>query len=285
MKRPTALTPPTITPRNVAFRGGTLQERWWLGRNPVATAFYNSMSVIFPQGEAFFIASVRAFRDEVPPALAAQIRGFIQQEVFHSREHLAFNRRLTDAGYDIRPLEKHIEDRITEIRTHSAIACLNSTVASEHLTGILAHELLVNPRHLARAPEEVRRMWEWHCMEEIEHKSVVYDTWLHVTRDWSPIRRWLARSHMMLIVTRNFLVDRRAGISELLRQDGQRTFGNWCRLAWYLMVDPGIMRGLTGPWLSYFMPRFHPWRHDNRHLIKTAEFDAQPDGDHRPAAV
>src|SRR3546814_3013 len=67
VKRPTALTPPTITPRNVAFRGGTLQERWWLGGNPVATAFYNSMSVIFPQGVAFFIASVRAFRDDVPP--------------------------------------------------------------------------------------------------------------------------------------------------------------------------------------------------------------------------
>src|SRR3546814_15513786 len=89
------------------------------------------MSVIFPQGEAFFIASVRAFRDEVPPELAAQIRGFIQQEVFHSREHLAFNRRLTDAGYDIRLLEKHIEDRVAEIRTHSAIRSEERRVGKE----------------------------------------------------------------------------------------------------------------------------------------------------------
>src|SRR3546814_10654889 len=95
-------------------------------------------------------------------------------------------------------------------------------------------------------------------MEEIEHKSVVYDTWLHVTRDWSPIRRWLARSHMMLIVTRNFFVDRRAGISELLRQDGQRTFGNWCRLAWYLMVIPAIWEGWTFPGSANYSRVFHP---------------------------
>src|SRR3546814_12423853 len=58
VKRPTALTPPTITPRNVAFRGGTLQERWWLGRNPVATAFYNSMSVIFAQARKSVVSGM-----------------------------------------------------------------------------------------------------------------------------------------------------------------------------------------------------------------------------------
>src|SRR5690606_1137958 len=149
----------------------------------VATAFYNAMSVIFPQGEAFFIASVRAFRDGAPPELANQVKGFTQQEIFHSREHLASNRRLVDAGYDIRKLEQRIEKRITEIRTHSEIECLNSTVASEHLTAILAHELLANPRHMKGAPDEVRRMWEWHSMEEIEHKAVTFDVWLHATRE------------------------------------------------------------------------------------------------------
>src|SRR3546814_15973619 len=72
--------------------------------------------------------------------------------------------------------------------------------------------------------------------------SDLFDTWAYATRDWSPLRRWLSRSKMMLIVSRNFMVDRSAGISELLRQDGQRNLRNWGRLFWYLMIYPGMMR-------------------------------------------
>src|SRR3546814_256869 len=147
---------PGIVPRNVTFGRGQPQARWWLNGDPVATAFYNSMSAIFPKGEAFFIDSVRAFRDGAPPQLVADINAFIRQEATHSREHVAFNRRVADAGYDISRLEQRMEDRVTEIRTHGAVECLNSTMVSEHLTSILSHELLSNPRHLKDAPDEAR---------------------------------------------------------------------------------------------------------------------------------
>src|SRR3546814_5858565 len=68
-----------------------------------------------------------------------------------------------------------------------------SSDLSEHLTSILSHELLSNPRHLKDAPDEARRLWEWHALEEIEHKAVAFDTWAYATRDWSPLRRWLSR--------------------------------------------------------------------------------------------
>src|SRR3546814_10655101 len=80
--------------------------------DPVATAFYNSMSAIFPKGEAFFIDSVRAFRDGAPPQLVADINAFIRQEATHSREHVAFNRRVADAGYDISRLEDRKSTRL-----------------------------------------------------------------------------------------------------------------------------------------------------------------------------
>jgi predicted metal-dependent hydrolase len=76
-------------------------QRWWLGGDPFATAFMNALSVTFPKGEAFFIESVKHFRDGASPKLAGEIRAFVQQEVMHSREHVAFNKRVTDAGYDI----------------------------------------------------------------------------------------------------------------------------------------------------------------------------------------
>jgi predicted metal-dependent hydrolase len=243
------------------------------------------MSAIFPKGEAFFIDSVRNFRDGAPPELQGEINAFIRQEATHSREHVAFNRRVADAGYDIARLEQRIDDRVAEIRTHSEIACLNSTMVSEHLTSILSHELLSNPLHMAKAPDEARRLWEWHALEEIEHKAVAFDTWMHATRDWSRVHRWLSRSKMMLIVSRNFMVDRAAGISELLRQDGQRNLKNWARLFWYLMVYPGMMRRITFTWAAWFVPGFHPWKHDDRHLIARVNLDEAKDGDRQPAAA
>ena len=60
-------------------------------------------------GEAFFVESVRAFRDGAPPKLADEIKAFTTQEAIHSREHDAFNRRAADAGYDLTKLEQRVE--------------------------------------------------------------------------------------------------------------------------------------------------------------------------------
>ena len=72
-----------------------------MGGDPVATAFYNALSATFPKGEAFFVESVRVFREGTPPRLADEIKAFVTQEVMHSREHVQFNKRASEAGYDI----------------------------------------------------------------------------------------------------------------------------------------------------------------------------------------
>ena len=41
------------------------------------------------------------FRDGTPPKLAAEIKAFVTQEVMHSREHVQFNKRALEAGYDM----------------------------------------------------------------------------------------------------------------------------------------------------------------------------------------
>src|SRR3712207_3227919 len=64
----------TITPRDRRFGRGSRQERWWMGGDPVATAFYNALSATFPKGEAFFVESVRVFREGADPKLAGEIK-------------------------------------------------------------------------------------------------------------------------------------------------------------------------------------------------------------------
>ena len=56
----------SITPRDRRFARETKPGRWWHGGDPFATAFYNALSATFPKGEAFFVESVRAYRDGAP---------------------------------------------------------------------------------------------------------------------------------------------------------------------------------------------------------------------------
>ena len=266
-------TPPdlTITPRDRRFGRESRTTRWWMGGDPVGTAFYNALSATFPKGETFFVESVRSFREGANPKLAAEIKAFVTQEVMHSREHVAFNKRAHEAGYDLAPLERQVDARLDLVRSKPPIASLAATMALEHFTAILAHELLKDPRHLNRADPETAALWRWHAVEEIEHKGVAYDTWLHATLEWPRLKRWKVKAKVMLLVTRNFMVDRTTGTLELLRQDGIIGPRAWARLFWFAYVRPGMLRKILGAWASFFMPGFHPWNHDDRPLIEAEE--------------
>ena len=257
----------SITPRDRRFGRAAATPRLWHGGRVEATAIYNALSTTFPKGEAFFVESVRAFRDGAPAKLAEEIKGFITQEAIHSREHDAFNKRAAEAGYDLGKLEQRVEERLAITKDRPPIVSLAATMALEHFTAILAHQLLADPRHLDGAEKETADLWRWHAVEEIEHKGVAYDTWLNATRHWPRSRRWKLKTRVMLLVTRNFLVDRTAGALELMRQDGVTGVRAWLLLLTYLWVRPGMFRKIAGAWLSFFLPGFHPWNVDDRHLL------------------
>jgi predicted metal-dependent hydrolase len=207
------------------------------------------------------------------PARARSTASAIQ-EAIHSREHDAFNKRATLSGYDLSKLEAQVEKRLAVTRGKPAIVSLSATMALEHFTAILAHQLLCNPGHLDGADPETAELWRWHAVEEIEHKGVACDTWLYATRAWPRWKRWKLKARVMLYVTRNFVVDRTAGALELMRQDGVTGLRAWSGLLWYLWVRPGMFRKIAGAWLKFFMPGFHPWNEDDRHLLLRYEASA-----------
>jgi predicted metal-dependent hydrolase len=264
----------TITPRDRRFGRDQTAQRLWHGGRFAATAIYNALSATFPKGEAFFVESVRAFRDGANPKLAEEIKAFTTQEVVHSREHLAFNRRAADAGYDLTKLEERVAQRLELTKSRPPVVSLAATMALEHFTAILAHQLLLNPSHLAGADDDAAELWRWHACEEIEHKGVAYDTWLHATRAWPRTKRWKVEAKVMLFVTRNFIVDRTAGALELMRQDGVTGIPAWSMFLWYVWVRPGMFRKIAGAWFRFFLPGFHPWNEDDRELLRRYEASA-----------
>lgn len=262
-----------ITPRDRRFGRDAEHRpgRWWLNGDPIATAFYNALSLTFPRGEAFFIESVKAFRDITPEKLQKEIRAFVKQEIIHTREHVALNRRVEEAGYDTDQIEKRVVESLEMTKGRPAIANLGATMILEHFTAIMAQQFIANPKHFANADKETADLWRWHALEEIEHKGVAYDTWLYATRDWSRWQRWKVKSLLMLVITRNFWTNRYTDTLDLLAQDGFTGFRTKMKLLGFLLFTPGVARKIIMPWIKFFLPGFHPWNEDDRHLIDLAE--------------
>jgi predicted metal-dependent hydrolase len=266
------------------FGRGKTAERWWNGGDPIATAFFNGLSIAFPQGEAFFIESVRYFRDRVPKHQIAQIDAFIRQEAAHSREHTHFNRQVKESGYDVSEIEAELTEGFAQRKHNAPIANLMLTACYEHLTAIFAHECLASDSHFKGAKAEDVRLWRWHAIEEVEHKAVAYDTLLAATQHLPPFKRWQFRSLVMLKVTNQFVRARLRNMGRFFRQDGIDTTGTWIKAACYLFIYPGILTRMFPSWLSFFLPGFHPWRHDDRALLRKTEAELGLVPTPRPAA-
>jgi predicted metal-dependent hydrolase len=257
----------TMTVRDRRFVRDAKTARWWLGGDPIGTAWHNVLSATFPRGEAFFIESVRAHREGAPLRLAEEIRAFVQQEANHTREHVAFNKQAAAHGYDLSRIDAHVSELLEMARQRPPIVNLAATMALEHFTAMMAHLLLSRPELLAGADPDAEALWRWHAVEEIEHKAVAYDTYLHATRDWSRSKRWRLKAFMMLVITRRFVVHRIKETLDLLAQDGITGLRAKWRVAAYLFGKPGVLRLLIPAWISFFLPGFHPWNHDDRALI------------------
>lgn len=62
-----------------------------------------------PDGEDFFVRSVRNYADRVSdPGQREQVKGFTAQEVTYSREHTALNERLQQMGYPTRFFDRRV---------------------------------------------------------------------------------------------------------------------------------------------------------------------------------
>lgn len=260
-----------IHPRDLAFGRQSPPPRHWLAGDPVATAFFNALSASFPQGERFFMEAVRHYRGVAGTELGAQIHAFLAQEAVHCREHLAFNNAIARYGYDFNRIDGYLKSRFDFGRSQPPLLQLCATVALEHFTAILAHALLSDGDDLAGVPAELKRMWHWHAIEEIEHKAVAFDTFLAATRKFSRLRRWRIRCTSMVLTTIMFFQFIGFGVREFFRQDGVDNLQSWRELLFYLWITPGIMRRVAPNYFAYFRPGFHPWRMDDRALIVDVE--------------
>lgn len=259
----TSLCPhPDIVPREkLCFGFDQDIPKYWLGGDAFKTRFCDAMSTIFPEGERFFIACVRDFRDQVTdPQLRDEIKHFIRQEGQHGIVHAQFNAHLSKQGIRVARLEGVMKWWLFDVlrkylpKKHT----LALTVASEHLTSIMAEALFTRKAVMGAADPRMFAMYAWHAMEEMEHKAVAFDVMQKVAKV-GYLRRVLALVETTLAFNFNVL----SFTNAMLRRDG---FSRWQRvklfakgLGW-VYGPGGMFMGCWRSYLRYFKPGFHPWQ-------------------------
>lgn len=222
------------------------------------------LSALFPEGEDFFVRSVRRYRDRITdPVLKKQVAGFIGQEANHGREHRNFNARLQALGYPTARVDRLVRRGLAvNEKTRSPEVCLAVTAALEHYTATLAEVLLTDPEARAKfTSPEVRDLLVWHALEESEHKAVAFDVYQQVVGDQK------LRVRVMREITFWFLFDSitQTTLSILADRDARRPTVLWANLK-KLRTSPWLSKAVRQRIADYNRPDFHPDDFDNAEL-------------------
>lgn len=252
-------------------------SRLWNGGDAFATHFFNALSMMFPEGEQYFVDVTRAFLPDLErshaDALARTVREFVNQESAHRAMHARYNRELARQGYCNR-VEARIRVRIRIMRWFALRSRLAVVLAYEHFTAVLGDGFLRYPEWSQAMEEPLKTVWAWHAAEETEHKSVAFDVYRAAGGGY------LRRVLWFFYVSSVFSLDILWQTASLLRQDQalmrRSTWHSAFRLWW---GTHGIGRHIIPHWLAYLSPKFHPSNHDNRMLI--AQWRAAYEGRYR----
>lgn len=225
-----------------------------------------SLSAVFPDGEDFFVRSVRHYRDQITdPELKRQVAGFIGQEAMHGREHRALNDRLDQLGYPTKPVERLTKWGLeTRERIAPAKANLAMTAALEHFTATLAELVLSSEETRALfGDNEVRNLFLWHALEESEHKAVAFDVYKAVGGG-ERLRRWTMNAMRF-----GFVVGMAAQVAIGLLLDRETYRRGKLRRSWKkFRKSPIVRRELWDQLKDYNRPDFHPDDRDATELVE-----------------
>lgn len=267
-----------IIPRTDLDFGFDEVPKYWFEGNAFKTRFFDAMSLLFPEGEKFFIECVRDYRDQVEdPELKQQIKDFTYQEGQHGMVHTRFNNRLKDQGIEV---DRILDEQKSILRSYRQRAPkwfnLSLTVAAEHMTAIMAHSFMHRPEIFENADPRMRALYVWHGIEEIEHKGVAFDVLQKIAKAnyFQRIVGLLYES--ILFPFHVFMV-----MNHMLKVDGVKSrWKLWFKGLWWLYGPGGVYMKLMPHYFTFYLPGFHPWKYGDmkkaRQWLESYERDGDP---------
>ncbi|EMD28763.1 metal-dependent hydrolase [Amycolatopsis azurea] len=251
--------------RDVEFDWASLPMHWIPGE-PQATHTINVLHLALPEGERWF---VEVFKQAVPlirdERLKEDVLGFIGQEAMHAEAHDGAAEHLEAAGVHVRPYIAQMEwmfrrllgdrDLSAKRREEWLIERLAVIAAIEHYTAFLGQWILdAEALDKAEADPTMLDLLRWHGAEEVEHRSVAFDLFMHLDG------RYGRRVRSMLVVTPVLAWVFLRGTRFLMKNDptrpGKTRFRTYLRAAKLGLLPSG--RQLRREIRPYFRKSYHP---------------------------
>ncbi len=262
------LTNETIVPRNISFGISKNPTRHWSEGDLLKTAMIDCLSVFLPEGERFFIRSLKHYLPHLKnQQIKKEIQGYSIQEAFHTREHEDYNVALRDLGYDVDAMETGVRNLLG--KGYAPIFNLGITCAIEHLTMSFSLVTLANPDLFKDAPAKYRHIWTWHAVEELEHCGVALHVLNDVTDDWSAWKRYGLRVSCYNAVVFHMLRMQIQNLATYARADGAKINAKfWLKLMWVFFGNPAVVGKSLPHIFRYYRPGYHPEAKTYGHLLQ-----------------
>ncbi len=255
-----------INARDVHFDFDSVPMHYVPGE-ALATHIVNVMHLVLPEGER---AMAQALAEALPhiddERLREEVTGFIGQETMHANSHEAARRHLQSIGLDVDSYVAKVGwlvDRILgdhgltgRARDEWLKERLGLFAGMEHYTAVLG-EWLLNADILAEKGMHpaMLDLVRWHGAEEVEHRSVVYDAFMHLDGGYARKARTAILASATLLPL--FIVS----TAYLYRKDPSPDKGRF----WGLQFWSATRRGVIPKWTvfitempRYLRPGFHP---------------------------
>lgn len=240
--------------------------RYWCNNDSAFTHYFTALSALFPEGESYFVRSVRALRHRAKSnaELDREISAFIGQEAMHSKEHHAFHVSAQEHGLDPESLEKVTGLILKGVeKVFSQKWNLLVTVGLEHYTAVLVVTMM-NSTHQLMTDTSIRNLWLWHSVEETEHKAVAYDLYEYLYG--KGLSAYIPRVSLFTFSLILITAISAAYHLILMKRDKQLfNFKSWRKFARFAQTEYKIF---LPKFLDYYRFNFHPNDTDESDLVK-----------------
>jgi predicted metal-dependent hydrolase len=248
------------------FDAKELNDKFYLNSES-ASAYFEALSIFLTFGEDLVIETARYHRDFLTdPILKQRVTALIGQEAIHSKIHDEWNDILKPHDFPVtlyRFLAKQVFDygllKLPQPMKLSMMAGI------EHFTAVLAEYMMKHEEVFDQITDDdkTKAMWQWHMLEESEHKDIAYDVFQTLSGSYALRMSGFALATLVIF----------GGVSAgAVMIPFFRKPSNLIRPAYWkdalhgtgLLFGPkeGVFGSTIGHILDYLRPDFHPNDHD-----------------------
>lgn len=252
----------------------------WSQSSPEFSMFINALGLHVPYFERFLVQVMRQYRSELTdPALALDVQALIGQEAHHAFNFLRWNQVLCTRYPALHRLEQSAESYFqSAFEARSKQFKIGFTAGYETFTFLGGMIILDRYEALmADADPDLRALWVWHQVEEVEHGAVAFDFY----QAFYPGEHWYRRL-MILHAFAHISWQTFKAYRHMLKKEGYYRQPRKALKGWQFFFGFAwdLARSALPVFSRHYHPRTHPICNDQQNPIAVAWRDFVLSGGH-----